>query len=304
MGIFSGLFNKENSGNSNTTNKTDNIDQKMQLGDGSVGGTASGGGYVNIHTSDMGAINNSFLFAGAVADDGFKFANATTDSSLKFANAASDSSMLFARSASDSSFKFADAASDKSLQFGRDALDGNARAMDSGLKFAKASTDSSMKFANAALDSNQVITHGALGFAAGAQDSSFKLVNATVDGALQAVTDTAAASTKAMMMASQNASLLANATTDSALRFGDSAVAQSYDFARAITQGAANETAASATRADQLVTSALGSVKDAYGSMSASLADAYTNSKAGEQKVLVGVAVAVLGLVAIAMMKR
>lgn len=217
MGIFSGLFNKENSGNSTTTNDTLNVDQKQQLGDGAVGATASGNGMVTINTSDMGAISGAF---GAV-DSAFMYGNAITDGTLKFANANND--------------------------------------------------------------------------------TNAKLVNATVDGAFKAVDSTVTQTTKAMFDTTANAMKLANAATDSALRFGDSTVAQSYNFAEFITQGAANQAAASATRADQLVSDALSSVKSAYGDMSSTLADAYTNSKAGEQKVLVGVAVAILGLVAIKM---
>ena len=223
MGIFSGLFNKENSGNSTTTNDTLNVDQKQQLGDGAVGATASGNGMVTINTSDMGAVNGAFMFANASADDAFKYGNAITDGTLKFANATND--------------------------------------------------------------------------------TNAKLVNATVDSAFKAVDSTVTQSTKAIYDTTANAMMLANAATDSALRFGDSSVAQSYAFAKAITEGAAHDAAASATRADQLVTNALSSVKSAYGDMSSTLADAYTNSKAGEQKVLVGVAVAILGLVAIKMVR-
>jgi len=211
-----GLFGGGNS-SSSTSNKTDNIDQKQQLGTGSVGGTASGGGVVNINTSDMGAVDSSF------------------------------------------------------------------------------------KFANAALDTTAYITDGALGFAAANSDSAFKVVNATTDSAFKAIDSTVAETTKAMQETTASAMALANGATDSALRFGDSTVAQSYSFAKAITEGAANEAAASATRADQLVTTALGSVKDAYGNMSSTLADAYTNAKAGEQKVMVAAALAILGLVAIKM---
>jgi hypothetical protein len=222
-----GLFGGGNS-SSSTQNKTDNIDQKLQMAAGSVGGTASGGGVVNINTSDMGAIDSSF-------------------------------------------------------------------------KFANASSDSAFKFGNAAIDANAYVTDGALGFAAGNSDSAFKLVNATVDGALKTVSDSAAKSAAAMAAASDNAMKLANATTDSALKFGDSTVAQSFDFAKAITSGAANEVAASATRADQMVTNAMGSVKDAYSSVGSSLETAYTNAKAGEQKIMVAAALAILGLVAIKM---
>jgi hypothetical protein len=211
-----GLFGGGNS-SSSTQNKTDNIDQKLQMATGSVGGTASGGGVVNINTSDMGAIDSSF------------------------------------------------------------------------------------KFANAAIDANAYITDGALGFAAANSDSAFRLVNATTDGAFKAIDSTVTSTTKAMQQTTANAMALANGATDSALRFGDSTVSKAFDFSKAITAGAANEVAASATRADQLVTNAMGSVKDAYSDMSSTLADAYTNAKAGEQKVMVAAALAILGLVAIKM---
>lgn len=162
---------------------------------------------------------------------------------------------------------------------------------------------SDMGAVNSAFMYGNAITDGTLRFANANNDTNAKLVNATVDSAFKAVDSTVTQTTKAMQDTTANAMRLANAATDSALRFGDSTVAQSYNFAEFITQGAANQVAASSTRADQLVSDALSSVKSAYGDMSSTLADAYTNSKAGEQKVLVGVAVAILGLVAIKMVR-
>lgn len=235
-----GLFSSKSSSSTSSTNQ--NIDQKLQMAEGSVGATASGGGTVNINTSDMGAIGSSFAFANATGDSAFKFANA--------------------------------------------------------------SSDSAFKFGNAALDANAYITDGALGFAAGNSDSAFKLVNATTDSAFKAIVDSAAANAAAMRASQDGAFRLANAATDSALRFGDSTVAQAFDFTAAITAGAAKDVAASATRTDAIVRDAMSSVKDAYADTSSTLADAYTNSKAGEQKIMAAAALAIIGLVAVKIMSR
>jgi hypothetical protein len=264
MGFFSDLFGGDsNSGNSSTSNKTDNIDQKLQMAAGSVGATASGGGMVNINTSDMGAVASSFTFANGVSDGAFKVVNATADGAFKASNAATDSA----------------------------------------LKFANASSDSSFKFADSALADNALITSGALGFAQSNSDGAFKLVNATTDSAFKAIDASVTASAKAQAETAANAMKLANAATDSALRFGDSTVAQSFDFAKVITAGAAHEVAAAGSRSDAMVTSALSAVQQAYAGTSATLADAYTNSKAGEQKVMVAAALAILGMVAVKIMR-
>lgn len=232
MGFFSDLFGGDSdSGNSTTTNKTDNIDQKLQMATGSVGGTASGNGVVNIHTSDMGAI-----------DDAFKFANA--------------------------------------------------------------SSDSSFKFADSALDHVGVITNGALNFAAGTSDSAFKVVNATVDSSMKLLEASNKTNAAAITAANANAMNLANAATDSAFRFGDSTVSKAFDFTSAITQGAAHDVAAAGARADGITQDALAAVRNAYAGTSATLADAYTNSKAGEQKVMVAAALAILAIVAVKVMGK
>lgn len=233
MGLLSAIFGggDSQSGNSTTSNKTDNIDQKLQQATGSVGATASGNASINIHTSDMGAV----------------------DSSFKFANAASDSSF---------------------------------------------------KFANAALDSNALITEGALGFAHANSDSAFKVVNATVDSAMKAIAESQAASAAAQAAASANAMHLANAATDSALKFGDSTVSKAFAFTQKITEGAAHDVAAAGSRADAMATDAMKAVQQAYAGTSATLADAYTTAKAGEQKVMVAAALAILGMVAIKMMGK
>lgn len=93
-------------------------------------------------------------------------------------------------------------------------------------------------------------------------------------------------------------------------------VSKAFDFATGIAKGAADESAASGGRVVELATSAMSSVKQAYatsnGTVQAALdsvaqayknsnttmADAYENSKAGEQKVMVGVGLVVVAIVA------
>lgn len=92
-------------------------------------------------------------------------------------------------------------------------------------------------------------------------------------------------------------------------------VGKAFDFASALESGAADERAASGALVSKLAISAMDSVKSAYsGSQSSvasaykdtadTLAAAYETSKAGEQKVMVAVGLAVLGIVAIKVMGR
>jgi hypothetical protein len=237
MGFFGSLFGKENSGNSPTTNNTENIDQKLQTGEGSVGASASGSGVVNINTSDMGAI-----------DGALKFANASGDSAFKFGNA---------------------------------ALDTNALITDGALGFAGQTVDGAFKFANANNDTNA------------------KLVNATVDSAMKAIEESNRQSAAAMAAASDGAYKLVNSATDSAMRFGDSTVAQAFNLAALMTKGSAGEAATAGKRADEITKTAMQSVQEAYADTSDTLASAYETSKAGEQKVMVAVGLAVVALVAL-----
>ncbi|EIJ47585.1 hypothetical protein GWL_18260 [Herbaspirillum sp. GW103] len=76
-------------------------------------------------------------------------------------------------------------------------------------------------------------------------------------------------------------------------------VSKAFDFATALAKNAASQAAASTDAVQKASTSALAAVQQAYTDFSTKIDDAYTTSKAGEQKVLVGAVVAVLGLVAI-----
>jgi len=76
-------------------------------------------------------------------------------------------------------------------------------------------------------------------------------------------------------------------------------VDRSFTFAEQIAKGAANTAAASAAAVQAMATDAMTSVKDAYGDSSETLADAYKTAKAGEQKVMVAVGMAIVGVVAI-----
>lgn len=82
------------------------------------------------------------------------------------------------------------------------------------------------------------------------------------------------------------------------------AVSKSFDFAQAIATGAANTAAASANQVTAIAKDAMASVKDAYGDSNESLAAAYETAKAGEQKVMVAVGLAIVGVVAIKAMNK
>ena len=143
----------------------------------------------------------------------------------------------------------------------------------------------------------------------GAVDGAFKFGNALTDGALKFADSTvmgALSTIKASVKdsldtarAAQDSSFkFANAVSDSAFKSNDSAMGASFKFAADITAGAANELAAAGARSDAVAKNALQSVKDAYGDVGQKLETAYTNSKAGEQKVLVGVGLALVAVVA------
>ena len=170
--------------------------------------------------------------------------------------------------------------------------------------FDGGAVDSSFKFANAVSDNNALLTDGALTFAGARSDSAFRLVNSTVDSAMKGIEQSARQAAESNARISDGAFRLANAATDSALRFGDSAVSQSFDFAAMLTKGTVNELAASGTRSNALAVSAMGAVEKAYGGANDKLADAYANSKAGEQKMLAFGVVALIALAVIKMVSK
>ncbi len=122
----------------------------------------------------------------------------------------------------------------------------------------------------------------------GAVDGAFKFANATADSAFK----------------------FSNATADSAFKLTDSTVGKAFDFAQSITSGAADELAASGARQVAVTKSAMAAVQDAYGGAASEvkaayqnttdkIAGAYTEAKAGEQKVMVGVGLVIVGIVAL-----
>jgi hypothetical protein len=134
---------------------------------------------------------------------------------------------------------------------------------------------------------------GAFGFASANSDSAFKFANATNDSAAK----------------------LVNAASDSAFKFGEATVGKSFDFASAIASGAANELAASGARQVAVTKDAMTAVQDAYGGAASEvkaayqnttdkIAGAYTEAKAGEQKVMVAVGLAIVGMVALKALGR
>lgn len=77
------------------------------------------------------------------------------------------------------------------------------------------------------------------------------------------------------------------------------AVGKSFDFAERVSEQAANLAAASVESAQTQSRSALAAVKDAYADAGDQLAQAWADSKAGEQKLVGYVALAVVALVAV-----
>lgn len=75
-------------------------------------------------------------------------------------------------------------------------------------------------------------------------------------------------------------------------------VERAFDFAQMLEKGAANEAAASASNNTAIMQSALQSVQNAYAGSTDKISDAFETAKAGEQKVLVAVALALVAIVA------
>ena len=139
---------------------------------------------------------------------------------------------------------------------------------------------------------------GAFKFGNAITDGALKFADSTVTGALDTINKSVKDSLETGRAAMDSSYKFANAVSDSAFKSNDAAMGASFKFAADITAGAANELAAAGARSDAVAKSALQSVKDAYGDMGSKLETAYTNSKAGEQKVLVGVGLALVAVVA------
>ena len=139
---------------------------------------------------------------------------------------------------------------------------------------------------------------GAFKFGNAITDGALKFADSTVTGALDTINKSVKDSLETGRAAMDSSYKFANAVSDSAFKSNDAAMGASFKFAADITAGAANELAAAGARSDAVAKSALQSVKDAYGDVAGKMETAYTNSKAGEQKVLVGVGLALVAVVA------
>lgn len=139
---------------------------------------------------------------------------------------------------------------------------------------------------------------GAFKFGNAITDGALKFADSTVTGALGTIKASVKDSLDTARAAQDSAYKFSNAVSDSAFKSNDAALGGAFKFAADITAGAANELAAAGARSDAVAKNALQSVKDAYGDMGQKLDAAYTNSKAGEQKVLVGVGLALVAVVA------
>lgn len=139
---------------------------------------------------------------------------------------------------------------------------------------------------------------GAFKFGNAITDGALKFADSTVTGALKTINSSVKDSLDTARAAQDSAYKFSNAVSDSAFKSNDAALGGAFKFAADITAGAANELAAAGARSDAVAKNALQSVKDAYGDVGQKLEAAYTNSKAGEQKVLVGVGLALVAVVA------
>jgi hypothetical protein len=81
-------------------------------------------------------------------------------------------------------------------------------------------------------------------------------------------------------------------------------VAKSFDFAREISKNAANTSTAAMTAVQTTARDAFDEVAAAYGDVADKIAGAYTEAKAGEQKILVGGALLIGSIVALAALKK
>ena len=139
---------------------------------------------------------------------------------------------------------------------------------------------------------------GAFKFGNAITDGALKFADSTLTGALGTIKASVKDSLDTARAAQDSAYKFSNAVSDSAFKSNDAALGGAFKFAADITAGAANELAAAGARSDAVAKSAMQSVKDAYGDFGQKLDSAYTNSKAGEQKVLVGVGLALVAVVA------
>lgn len=139
---------------------------------------------------------------------------------------------------------------------------------------------------------------GAFKFGNAITDGALKFADSTVTGALDTINRSVKDSLDTGRAAMDSSYKFANAVSDSAFKSNDAALGAAFKFSADITAGAANELAAAGARSDAVAKSALQSVKDAYGDVAGKMETAYTNSKAGEQKVLVGVGLALVAVVA------
>ena len=139
---------------------------------------------------------------------------------------------------------------------------------------------------------------GAFKFGNAITDGALKFADSTVTGALDTINKSVKDSLETGRAAMDSSYKFANAVSDSAFKSNDAALGAAFKFSADSTAGAATELAAAGARSDAVAKSALQSVKDAYGDVAGKMETAYTNSKAGEQKVLVGIGLALVAVVA------
>jgi hypothetical protein len=88
------------------------------------------------------------------------------------------------------------------------------------------------------------------------------------------------------------------------LQLTSGVVSQAFEFGTKVQAGAAKENVAALQGIQNTTSTAINAVQSAYQQESKTLADAYVTSKAGEQKILVGVALAIVGIVAALALKK
>lgn len=129
-------------------------------------------------------------------------------------------------------------------------------------------------------------------------DSSQTQIQESADNRIVAATDSVNLVANKSTIGNVSISQTDHGAVDSSFKFADSISGKAFNFAETISAGAANELAASAASQVTLAKTAMQSVQDAYKNSNDTMAAAYETSKAGEQKVMVAGALALVALVA------
>lgn len=129
-------------------------------------------------------------------------------------------------------------------------------------------------------------------------DASQTQIQESADNRIVAATDSVNLVANKSSFGNVSISQTDHGAVDSSFKFADSVSSKAFNFAEFISAGAANELAASAASQAATIKTAMQSVQDAYKDSDNKIAAAYETSKAGEQKIMVVGALALVALVA------